>query len=90
MRSSTGSPMLPPRITRSPPARKTSVVSAVVVVLPLVPVIPAMWEGQARKKRSISLVTSMPRRRAVSTRGSSQATPGLTTRRSRPVRSSGP
>ena len=57
---------------------------------PRVGVMPAIRAGQARKKRSISLVTSMPRRRAASTRGASQATPGLTTTRSVPSRSSGP
>ena len=76
-RSRTVSPMFPPTRTGREPWRSTSPVSAVVVVLPLVPVMPTIGAGHSWKKRSISLETRSPWVRAASSSGSSQGTPGL-------------
>ena len=75
--SSIGTPMLPPRWTRSPARSRIAATSAVVVVLPLVPVMPQIRARQRSKTRSISLRTGTLWARAASSSGASQGTPGL-------------
>src|SRR5260370_817056 len=76
-RSRTVSPMLPPTRTGRSPAARTVPVSAVVVVLPLVPVMPTTVPGQRRKNRSFALEHLMPYRRASFKSWASHATPRL-------------
>ena len=78
-------PMLPPTVTWNPAACSIRPVSAVVVDLPLVPVIAITRPCSHRDASSISPTIGMPRARAACTAGCSGGTPGLSTTRSADV-----
>ncbi len=74
-----GRPMFPATSAGTPAAANMAPSSAVVVVLPFVPVTPRIGFGSSRAPSSISEITSMPRARAAATGGASPGTPGLLT-----------
>src|SRR5262245_29207369 len=76
--------MLPPTSTGRSCARKSSPVSAVVVVLPLVPVIAMTSASIARQASSSSPTIAIPRARTRESAGIVSGTPGLTTTSSAP------
>ena len=80
-----GVPMLPPTSTGRTCPRSTSPVRAVVVVLPLVPVMAMTSESITRQASSSSLITGTPRARSGASAGSSRGTPGLITTSSAPA-----
>ena len=74
--------MFPEASALSPATRSRCAISAVVVVLPFVPVIAMVrtpWARAARKPRSISETISRPASRAALSGGASGGTPGDTT-----------
>jgi hypothetical protein len=80
--------MLPPTRTGRACPRRISPVSAVVVVLPFVPVIAMTSLSIARHASSSSPIIGTPRARGPASPGSSSGTPGLTTTRSAPSKAS--
>jgi len=76
--SSSTSPMLPPTWVVRPDARHIAPASAVVVVLPALPVMPSTGAGHRSRNNWASLVTATPRRKASCTIGSVGGTPPLT------------
>ena len=77
--SDKGVPILPPTSTGRTWARKSSPVSAVVVVLPFVPVMAMTSASIARQASSSSPTMGTPRARTRTRAGSVSGTPGLTT-----------
>ena len=82
-------PRFPPVKTRRPAAASRCPQSAVVVLLPLVPVIPSSGSSMRREASSTSPITSRSRERASAKIASESGTPGLTTTRSMPRSESG-
>ena len=80
-----GAPMLPPTLTLNPAVSSMRPVNAVVVDLPLVPVMAMTRPRSQRYASSISPITGTPLRRAARTAGCSGGTPGLSTTRSAPA-----
>ena len=76
--------MLPPTSTGRTWVRSSSPVSAVVVVLPLVPVMAMTSASITRHASSSSPMIGTPRARTAASAGSSSGTPGLTTTSSAP------
>ncbi len=74
-----GLPMLPATSTFQPAVASIAPRSAVVVVLPFVPVTPTRGFDRSRAPSSISETVGMPRARAAATGGASEGTPGLLT-----------
>ncbi len=78
-------PTLPATSASSPPARSIAPSRCVVVVLPFVPVTPAIGlSGSIRAASSTSLQTGTPAARAAATWAASPGTPGLFTSAVRP------
>ena len=75
-------PMLPTVSALSPPARRSSAVRVVVVVLPLVPVMPTQRSGLSRKANSGSPTTSRACAFAVEKKPENSEMPGEATTRS--------
>ncbi len=80
-------PMFPAATVSGRHCRSISAHSAVVLVLPLVPVTPITAAGHARRKRAISISTGTPAACAVAKNGLSRRTPGLRTTASVTVKS---
>ncbi len=78
--------MLPQTSAVRPPAFTISPVIAVVVLLPLLPVMATTGPSRNGKASSTSAITGTPHRRASSSSGRSSGTPGETTTRSTPGR----
>ncbi len=79
-RSDSGRPTLPATSHSRPPAMSIAPSRWVVVVLPFVPVTPAIgFSGSIRAASSTSLQTGTPAARAAATCGTSPGTPGLFT-----------
>ena len=77
--------MFPATVTCRPAARKIAPSSAVVVVLPFVPVTPTKREpGSSRNPSSTSDHTGTPRSRAAASSGIAGGTPGVFTTTSTP------
>ena len=77
--AASGVPMLPATRTGRGCSARSAPVSAVVVVLPFVPVIANVSASVARQPSSSSPITGTPRARAAASAGWSTGTPGLTT-----------
>ena len=77
-------PMLPARTVVGSQARSMLGADRGRVVFPLVPVMPMIGAGQARKKRLISISTGTPAARAATSSGARRGTPGLRTTMSAP------
>ena len=69
--------MLPPSQTVLPSAFKSSEIMVEVVVLPSLPVMAIMWQGQTSKKASISEVRTLPLATAAAISGTSGRSPGV-------------
>src|ERR1039458_4264005 len=78
----TGVPILPPTCAAIPDSRRMCPASAVVVVLPLVPVIPMVRPCRKGAANSTSPITLTPRARAAFSGTTSAGTPGEMTIRS--------
>ena len=84
-RSVTGTPMLPPTRVWRPACWKMWPMRAVVVVLPLAPVMAVTWPASSSAASSSSPMTRAPRARARSKMASSRGTPGDWMRRGEAV-----
>ena len=83
--AASGVPMLPATSTGRGSWARSAPVSAVVVVLPFVPVMAMVSASSARHASSISPMMGIPTARAGASCGDSSGTPGLTTTSSAPA-----